>query len=73
METIVKLRKLKELPKDGYFMLLWEYNGIPWSNTFKAEAGSYSMYNDENDQFEFCHDPYCGVEVFEKYILELVE
>lgn len=47
----------KYQPTKGHFVALWEYEGKPWSSTFKLEDGFWFNYREETDSWEQIHHP----------------
>lgn len=39
--------EVKERPKDGQWVELWEYDGVAWANTYKIEDGV--MYRESDN------------------------
>jgi len=42
------LKITTEQPKEGHFTAVWEYGGLPWSDTYKWISGKLSVYCGED-------------------------
>lgn len=47
---------LDDMPENGFFVGLLEYNGVIWCNTFEARQNSIYRYSDEDDKWHYEHD-----------------
>lgn len=53
-----KIKKVKTMPEKGQFVVIWEYNGLPWCDTYLwTEYGL--MVAGECGDFEEFVDPLC--------------
>lgn len=40
-----------EMPEEGQFVAVWEYNGEIWSDTFSIIDGELMKFSDDRDDF----------------------
>ncbi len=58
------MREVSKMPTEGQFVIIWEYNGLPWSDTVKWEDGGLLIYDHEDD--DFIHHSYDSSNVWSK-------
>jgi len=46
------MRITSDIPKEGQFIVIWEYNLDLWSDTVKYVDGELKIYSAETDEFE---------------------
>ena len=46
------MKEVQDLPEEGQFVVVWEYNNKIWSDTFKREGEIILNYNGVEDKFE---------------------
>ena len=47
------MKQVKEMPHDGQFVAIWEYNGKLWSSVHKWEDGVLLAYSAGCDEFMY--------------------
>lgn len=51
-------------PENGQFIIVWDYGGELWSNSFyRSDEGYLKEYNSETDEFFVSHFPNKGQEI----------
>lgn len=61
----------KHQPRKGQFVALWEYEGKPWSSTFKLEDGFWSRYRQEDDTWEYVQHPNYHIPLSNEYVKDI--
>ena len=46
------MRELSEMPEEGQFVAVWEYNGKIWSDTYYWEDDKLLCFSNESEEFE---------------------
>lgn len=49
------MKEVKEPPKSGQFIAVWEYKNKPWSTVFRYKKGKLQEYNQHKDSWISSH------------------
>jgi len=46
------MKTTTEMPSEGQFIAVWQWNGSPWSSTYRVIDGSPQLYNEFTNEWE---------------------
>jgi hypothetical protein len=38
------MKRANEMPTEGQFLVVWEFNGLPWSSVYRYHDGAMERY-----------------------------
>lgn len=50
------MKMIKEMPKEGQFIVIWEYNNKLWSETYEWENNELYHYDSIEDEYIIIND-----------------
>ena len=46
------MKTTTEMPSEGQFVAVWQWNGSPWASTYRMIDGSPQLYNEFTDEWK---------------------
>lgn len=52
------LQRVTEMPTSGQFIVMWEYNNLPWACVYRILNDSLYKYDDNGDAYVLASPPH---------------